>query len=128
MSQLTMLKCKLHRATVTEADVDYEGSISIDEELIEAAGLLVHEQVDVLNISNGERLTTYVIVAPRGSKAICINGAAAHKMNVGDKVIICAYTHMDKEKAKTYTPTVILLGDENNIKRRGLEEYAVKVA
>lgn len=126
---LTMMKGKLHRATVTQADIDYEGSISIDRDLIDAAGLLIHEQVDVLNITNGERLTTYVIEAPRGSREICVNGAAAHKVHVGDKVIICAYAHMEEAEAKRFTPKVVLLDTENRIKQQGmLESYGKKVA
>ncbi len=110
---LTLLKSKLHRATVTRADLNYEGSITIDRDLMEAANLLLHEQVDVLNITNGNRLTTYVIEGERGSGEIGINGAAAHLMNKGDLVIICAYAQMEEAKAKSFEPTVILL-DENN--------------
>lgn len=126
--QLTLLKCKLHRATVTQADLAYEGSISIDQGLIEQAGLLVHEQVDVLNITNGERLTTYVIAAPKDSGVIGINGAAAHKVSVGDKVIICAYVRMEEAQAAQYMPTVLLLDEQNHVKKQGCETYATKVA
>ena len=127
--QLTLLKGKLHRATVTQADIDYEGSISIDRDLMDAAGLILHEQVDVLNITNGERLTTYVIEAPRGSRAICINGAAAHKVKVDHKVIICAYARMTPDEAALFTPKVVLLDGENRIKEQGkLESYNRKVA
>jgi len=108
-----MLKSKLHRATVTQSDLDYEGSITIDPDLLETAGIFINEQVDVLNITNGNRLTTYAIEGERGSGVIGINGAAAHLVDIGDLVIICAYAQMDEGKAKTHTPTVILL-DENN--------------
>lgn len=108
-----MLKSKLHRATVTRADLDYEGSITIDRDLMDAANLLAHEKVDVLDITNGARLTTYVIEGARGSGEIGINGAAAHLVNEGDLVIICAYCDLDAKEAKNFEPTVILL-DENN--------------
>ncbi len=114
--QVNMLKAKLHRATVTECDMDYEGSISIDLDLLEAAGILPHEQVDIYNITNGERLTTYAIVAERGSKEFGLNGAAARKAMKGDKIIVCAYCSMSAEAAREYDPTVILLDDENNPK------------
>ena len=108
-----MLKSKLHRATVTQSDLDYEGSITVDPDLLEVSGILVNEQVDVLDITNGKRLTTYAIEGERGSGVIGINGAAAHLVNVGDLVIICAYAQMDEAEARTHSPTVILL-DENN--------------
>ena len=85
---LTMMKAKLHRATVTQADLEYEGSISIDRDLLDASGILPHEQVDVLNINNGQRFTTYAIEAPRGSRTVGVNGAAARVVQAGDKVIV----------------------------------------
>ncbi|PCJ03171.1 MAG: aspartate 1-decarboxylase [Alphaproteobacteria bacterium] len=114
---LTMLKAKLHRATVTQADLDYEGSITIDMDLIEQAGFLLNEQVDILDITNGARLTTYVIEGERGSGIIGINGAAAHLIKTGDLVIICAYAQMSEEEAKTHSPKVLLLGKDNKVKR-----------
>lgn len=114
---LTMLKAKLHRATVTQADLEYEGSITIDKDLMEQAGILVNEQVDVLDITNGARLTTYAIEGKQGSGVIGINGAAAHLVNAGDKVIICAYASMDEEQAKTHKPTALLLDENNKIVR-----------
>ncbi len=117
---LTMLKAKLHRATVTQADLDYEGSITIDQDLMDEAGFLINEQVDVLDITNGARLTTYVIAGERGSGVIGINGAAAHLINKGDLVIICAYAQMDEQAAKTHTANVLLLGDDNKIKRQSV--------
>jgi aspartate 1-decarboxylase len=110
---LTLLKAKLHRATVTGADLHYEGSISIDESLLERAGILVNEQVDIYNINNGERFTTYAIAAPRGSGEIGLNGAAARKAMAGDKIIICAYAGVPAEEARNYRPTVVLLGEGN---------------
>ena len=117
---LNMLKCKLHRATVTQADLNYEGSITIDKDLMEKAGLLVHEHVDVLDITNGARLTTYVIEGERGSGIIGINGAAAHLVKTGDLVIICAYAGMGEEQAKTYEPTILLLDENNKVKGNSL--------
>jgi len=115
---LNMFKCKLHRATVTEADLDYEGSITIDRDLMDEAGLLLNEQVDILNVTNGNRLTTYALYGERGSGVICINGAAAHLVKKGDMVIICAYAQMDKNEAKSYEPTVLLLDSQNKVKRK----------
>jgi aspartate 1-decarboxylase len=114
---LTMMKAKLHRATVTQADLDYEGSIAIDRDLLEASGILPNEQVDVLNITNGERFTTYAIEAPRGSRVIGVNGAAARRVQKNDKVIIVAYGQLPAEEARNYAPTVVLLDDDNRVKR-----------
>ena len=111
---LTMLKTKIYRATVTQTDIDYNGSITIDRDLMDAAGLLLHEQVDVLNINNGARFTTYVIEGERGSGIIGINGAAARLVQKNDLVIICAYAQMSEDEAKAYDPTVILVDDQNN--------------
>jgi len=110
---LTMMKAKIHRAVVTQADLHYEGSISIDTDLLEQAGILENEQVDILNITNGERFTTYAIKAPRGSKTFGLNGAAARRVQLGDKIIIITYCQMDADDAKTYKPNVVML-DENN--------------
>ena len=114
---LTMLKAKLHRATVTGADIDYEGSIAIDRDLLDASGMLPHEQVDVLNISTGGRFTTYTIEAPRASREIAVNGAAARLVQTGDKVIIVAYCQMPAEEARNYRPSVVILGDGNEVER-----------
>lgn len=111
-----MLKSKLHRATVTQSDLHYEGSITIDPDLMEVGHILPYEQVDVLNINNGERFTTYAIEGERGSGVIGINGAAARLVQTGDLVIICAYTSMDKEAAEEYEPVVILLDEQNKPK------------
>jgi aspartate 1-decarboxylase len=114
---LTMLKAKIHRATVTGCDLDYVGSVAIDEDILDAAGILVHEQVDIYNIDNGERLTTYAIAAPRGSGSVALNGAAARKAVKGDKVIICSFAHVPAEEARNYQPTVIQMGEGNCILR-----------
>jgi aspartate 1-decarboxylase len=114
---LTMMKAKLHRATVTQADLEYEGSIAIDRDLLEASGILPHEQVDVLNITTGARFTTYAIEAPRGSRVIGVNGAAARLVQKGDKVIVVTYCQIDAAEARNYAPGVVLLDDDNNIKK-----------
>ena len=110
---LTLLKGKIHRATVTQCDLHYEGSISVDAGLLERAGILPHEQVDVLNINNGERFTTYAIAAPAGSGTIGINGAAARRAQKGDLVIIVAYARMKEAEARSFQPRVLLV-DSNN--------------
>lgn len=114
----TLLKSKIHRATVTEADLHYEGSITVDPELLEAADILHHEQVDVLNITNGARLTTYTIPGPRGTGEICINGAAAHLVSPGDMVIIVSYADFHESELADYEPRVILVGQDNQALRR----------
>ncbi|MFZ4541612.1 MAG: aspartate 1-decarboxylase [Rickettsiales bacterium] len=114
---LTLMKGKIHRATCTGADMDYNGSITIDPVLLEAAGIIEHEQVDVLNITNGERLTTYAIKSkkPRGSGEITINGAAAHRVKKGDLVIICSFARMKEKEAKKHKPKVVLVNARNQI-------------
>lgn len=109
--QIEVLKSKIHRVTVTEADLDYIGSITIDEALLEAAGMIENERVDIYDISNGERLSTYAIKGERGSGVIGINGAAAHKAHIGDLLIIASYASMDFEEAKNWHPTVIFPKD-----------------
>lgn len=103
-----MLKGKLHRVVVTECDLHYEGSISIDKAWIEAAGFRINERVEIYNIDNGERFATYVIEGKRNSRVIGLNGAAARRACVGDKLIICAYAQMTDEEARTWKPTVVL--------------------
>lgn len=104
---ITVLKSKIHRVKVTEANLEYIGSITIDEDLMEAAGILAGEQVSVVDNTNGARLETYVIAGKRGSGCICMNGAAAHLMHVGDTVIIMAYALMTPEEAKTFKPMIV---------------------
>jgi aspartate 1-decarboxylase len=105
---IEIVKSKIHRVTVTEANLNYAGSITIDEDLIDAANLVVNERVQVLNINNGERFDTYVIRGERGSGIICLNGPAARKVLVGDIVIIISYAMMDFEEAKHYKPVILL--------------------
>lgn len=111
---LTMMKAKLHRATVTQCDLNYEGSISIDASLLEASGILPNEQVDVLDITNGARFTTYAI--PAGPGVIGINGAAARLCQKGDLVIVITFAQMNEDEAKAHTPKVLLLDADNRIK------------
>ena len=113
---LNMLKGKLHAAPVTQCDVYYEGSVSIAQDLLDAAGILPHEHVHFWNITNGERIETYAIEAPRGSRTIGINGGAARRFAVGDKVVIAAFTHVEAEKARQHKPIVALMGDGNEVK------------
>ena len=110
-----MLKSKIHRATVTEADVEYEGSISIDRDIMDAADLLEHEKVQVLDLTNGERLETYVISSEASSGKIGINGAAARLIDEGDMVIIISYVEVHEEKAADYPAKVVLVDEENRI-------------
>jgi aspartate 1-decarboxylase len=112
----TFLKAKLHRATVTEANLDYEGSITIDRNLLDAAGILIHERVEVYDVTNGNRFSTYAIEGPRGSGVICINGAAAHLCKPGDLVIICAYVGLTGDEIEAHHPKVVLLDQSNRIK------------
>jgi aspartate 1-decarboxylase len=111
--QVTLMKGKIHRARVTQADLHYEGSISIDKTLIEAAGFLINERVDILNIDTGARFSTYVIAAPAGSGTIGLNGAAARRALVGDRVIIIAYAGFDQAEAAGFQPRVVLVNDKN---------------
>jgi aspartate 1-decarboxylase len=110
---VTVLKSKLHRVRVTQAELNYVGSITIDEDLMEAAGIMENEQVHIVNNNNGERLITYVIKGERGSGIICLNGAAARRAQVGDIIIIIAYAMMTQEEAQSHKPTVVF-PDENN--------------
>lgn len=114
---VTLMKSKLHRAVVTQADLDYEGSIAIDRDLMDAADIYPHEQVDVLNITTGARFTTYAIEAPRGSRVIGVNGAAARLVQKNDRVIVVTYGQLPAQEARNYSPTVVLLDDANGIKR-----------
>ncbi len=113
---LTMLKSKIHRATVTEANLDYVGSITIDADLLDASGILEYEKVAVVDITNGARLETYTIAGERGSGIICLNGAAAKLINKQDLVIIMAYADMTPDEAKECKPTVVFVDEKNKIK------------
>ena len=110
-----MLKCKLHRVTVTHSELDYEGSCAIDTDLMEAAGILEYEQIEIYNITNGERFSTYAIKAEAGSKIISINGAAAHKANPNDLIIIAAYASLNEKELQTYKPTLVYVDELNQI-------------
>ncbi len=111
---IEVLKSKIHRVTVTEANLNYLGSITIDEDLLDAAGLIENEKVQVVNINNGERLDTYIIKGERGTGVICLNGPAARKVVVGDIVIIMSYAMMDAEEAKSHRPLVIFPDSATN--------------
>lgn len=120
--KIIMLKSKIHRAKVSEARLDYVGSISIDEELLEKSGILEYEKVQIVNINNGQRFSTYTIAAPRHSKMICLNGAAARKVSVGDIIIIMAYAKMKEKKAKNFKPKVLFVNENNEIIKLGSYE------
>ena len=113
-----MLKAKLHLATVTEANLNYTGSITIDGHLMDESGLLPHEKVQIVNINNGARFETYVIEGPRNSGIICLNGAAARLVQPGDKIIVMAYVQLTPEEANGFEPKVLLLNDDNTILER----------
>jgi aspartate 1-decarboxylase len=115
----TMLKSKIHRATVTEANLEYQGSITVDSELLDAADILEYEQVHVYNVSNGERFTTYVIEGEAGSGIICLNGAAARRVSVKDLVIICSYVNLDDSDCRSYHATNVFVDEDNRIVRKG---------
>lgn len=112
---LTLLKCKLHRAAVTHSELDYEGSCAIDADLLKMAGILPYEQIQIYNVTNGERFTTYAILAEPGSRVISVNGAAAHKARPGDRVIICAYAQMSAEQAEVFKPSMVYLDEANRV-------------
>ena len=120
--RLSMFKSKIHRATVTEANIDYEGSLTIDQDLLDAADMLAWEQVHVWDIDNGARLVTYILPGPRGSGVVCINGAAAHLVKPGHKVILATYAEMEEREARTHKPKVILVDDDNRIRKTYHEE------
>lgn len=121
---LTMLKAKIHRAAVTESNLNYVGSITIDKDLMEASGILEYEKVSVVDIDNGSRLETYVIEGKCGSGVICLNGAAARLVHPGDKVIILAYCQVDSEEAESHSPKIVFVGSGNAIMEiKGSEEH-----
>jgi len=113
--RLTMLKSKLHRVTVTHAELDYEGSCALDQDFMVKANILPFEQLHIYNISNGQRFTTYAIVAPAGSKTIGINGAAAHKAKAGDLLIICTYAEFESQEALSFQPDLVYFDANNTI-------------
>ena len=109
------LHSKIHRATVTDANLNYVGSITVDEEFLEKANILEWEKVEILNINNGERFQTYALKGKRGSKVFCLNGAAARKAQKGDKIIIVTYAQLDENEIKTHKPTIVQVGENNEI-------------
>ena len=120
---ITMLYSKLHRATVTDANLNYVGSITIDQELLDAAKMRVGQKVDIVNINNGERFSTYIISGEAGKGDICLNGAAARKVHKGDKIIIIAYATMTEDEADAHQPKIVILDEDNGIAQafEGLE-------
>lgn len=126
---IKMLKGKIHRATVVQAELEYVGSITIDKDLLEASGILEYEKVQIVNINNGSRFETYTIAGKRGSGLICLNGATARCVQVGDKIIIMAYCDMDEKEAKDHKPRVVFVDEKNKIEKlsryekHGLLEY-----
>jgi aspartate 1-decarboxylase len=125
---LTLLQAKLHRVRVTEADLDYEGSCGIDEALLEASGMRVNQYIELYNVSNGERFSTYVIKAPRGSGAISLNGAAARRAMVGDLLIICAYSQYTEAEAEKHEPVVVLVDERNRPLQQSLKRQQARLA
>ncbi len=115
--RLIAFKSKIHRATVTEADLSYEGSVTIDSDLMDAADILPNEQVQILNLNNGERFDTYAIRGPRGSGTVCLNGPAARLAHVGDIVIILTYAEMEREELMRHVPTVVMVDEKNRIRQ-----------
>lgn len=115
--RLTMLKGKIHRAKVVQAELNYVGSITVDEDLLDASGILEYEKVQIVDIDNGARFETYTIAGERGSGMICLNGAAARCVSVGDKIIIMAYCEMEREEAMDHKPSVVFVDEENRINR-----------
>jgi len=118
---VSLLKAKLHRACVTMVELEYEGSCAIDDNLLKASGIMEYEQVHIYNVTNGERFITYAIRAEAGSGTISVNGAAAHKANVGDRIIICAYAQMKAEEARRFKPALVYLDECNNITKQSTQ-------
>lgn len=115
--QITMLKGKIHRATVTQAELDYVGSITVDEDLLDASGIREYEMVQIVDINNGNRFETYTIAGERGSGVMCLNGAAARCVSVNDKIILMAYAQMTPEEVREHRPTVVFVDDDNKVSR-----------
>ena len=122
---IEMLKAKIHRVTVTEADLDYIGSLTLDENIIDIAGLHEYEKIQVLDITNGNRIETYIIRGKRGSGKVCINGAAAHLIHEGDLVIIVSYCLLDDIEAQNHTPTIVHVNEKNQVVHKSEKELAL---
>jgi aspartate 1-decarboxylase len=116
--EITLLKCKLHMARVTQSELWYDGSCAIDEDLVRMAGLREFEQIDIYNVTNGERFSTYVILATPGSRTISMNGAAARRVQAGDRVIIAAYARFSETEAGAFKPRLVYLNEDNSVARR----------
>lgn len=112
----TLLKSKIHRAVVTEADLDYEGSLKVDEELLQAAGMVPFERVDIYNLANGERFSTYLIKGEKGSGTVSVNGAAAHKAKPGDLIIVTTYVQLEEDELEFFMPRVVLVDAKNRVR------------
>lgn len=125
--RLTLLKCKLHRAHVTHSELEYEGSCAIDINLLKQAGIHEYEQIEIYNVTNGERFTTYAISAEAGSGIVSVNGAAAHKADPADVLIICAYAQLEESEVASFEPTLIYLDEQNRVSRTG-HRIATQVA
>jgi len=119
-----MLKSKIHRATVTEANLEYMGSVTIDEDLLDAADIYESEFVDIWDVTNGHRISTYTLRGPRGSGVICVNGAAAHLIHAGDLVIIASHVSLDDEQARRHHPRIVFVDELNQIVNRAAQEKA----
>jgi len=122
----SMFKSKIHRATVTDANLEYEGSITIDEDLIDAADMLPYEQIHIWNVDNGARLSTYILPGRRGSRTVCINGAAAHLVETGHRVILATFAEMDEREAAEYIPRVVVVDENNEVIHRKHVEKAFR--
>lgn len=122
--RLTLLKCKIHRLTVTQADLDYEGSFTLDADLMDAAGLLPNERIDLYDVTNGSRITTYVIPGERGSGQACANGAAAHHVRRGDVVILTSFAELEEDEARAHEPTIVFVDAANHPRVRRAEKAA----
>ena len=115
---LTLCRSKLHRATITQAELHYEGSLTVDAALMEAAGILPFERIQVVDVTNGERFETYVIEGQRGSGTVCVNGAAARLVHMGDRAIVITYAQLTPDEAREHRPVIVLLNDDNSIRER----------
>jgi len=125
----TMLRAKLHRITVTECDVEYEGSLTLDRDLMDAADMLPFERIDVYDVSNGNRFSTYLIEGQRGKRECCVNGAAARLVEIGDRLILASFTEVTADDLADYKPTVVMIGEDNQIKQiKSHEEAGVRVS
>src|SRR5690348_1855510 len=123
---LNLLRAKIHRARVTEANLNYEGSITIDKNILEASGIMPHEQVHVVDIDNGERFITYAIEGKPGSGVMCLNGAAARLVSVGDRIIVIAYCQVSREESRNHRPRVVLIDDQSGLQNKIKDVYDLK--